>query len=99
MLNVSAQSAACGDAVVLRPGTGVRSIEVSEVLSVDPVRKLRLMTTPEAEKIDQEHTSDSAYFSSVGLLLASQEQNWETNIELGDKGSKMMLQLPYFVGY
>ena len=56
------------------------------------------MTTPEADNIDQEHTSDSAYFRSVGLLLASQEQNWEKNIEMGDKGSMMMLQLPYFVG-
>jgi len=56
------------------------------------------MTTPEAEKIDEEHTSDSAYFRSVGLLLASQEQNWEKNIEMRDKGPMVMLQLPYFVG-
>jgi len=67
-------------------------------LGVDPVRKLRLMTTPEAEKIDQEHTSDSAYFRSVGLLLASEEQNWEKNIEMRDKDPMVMLQLPYFVG-
>jgi len=71
---------------------------VSEVFSVDPVRKLRLVTAPEAEKIDQEHTSDSAYVRSVGLLLACQEQNWEKNIQMGDKGSVMLLQLPYFVG-
>ena len=56
------------------------------------------MTTPEAEKIDQEHTSYSAYFRSVGLLLASQEQNWEKNIEMGDKVPVVVLQIPYFIG-
>jgi hypothetical protein len=56
------------------------------------------MTTPEAEEIDQEHTSYSAYFRPVGLLLASQEQNGEKNIEMGDKDPMVVLQLPYFVG-
>jgi len=67
-------------------------------LGVNPIRKLRLMTTPEAEEIDQEHTSYSAYFRSVGLLLASQEQNWEKNIEMGDKVPVVVLQIPYFIG-
>jgi len=71
---------------------------VSEVLSVDPVRELRLIAVAEVEKIDQEHTSDAANFRSVGLLLACQEKNREKNIEMGDKGSVMLLQIPYFVG-
>jgi len=71
---------------------------VSEIFSVDPVRKLRLVTAPETKKSDQEPTSDSANFRSVGLLLVCQEQNWEKNIEMGDKGSVVLLQFPYFVG-
>jgi hypothetical protein len=65
---------------------------------MDPVRKLRLVAVAEAKKIDQEDTSNAAYFRSVGHLLACQEQNWEENIEMGDKGSVMLLQIPYFVG-
>jgi len=71
---------------------------VSEILSIDPVRRLRLVTASEAEKTDQEPASDSADFRSVGLLSVRQEQNWEKNIEMGDKGSVVLLQLPYFVG-
>ena len=67
-------------------------------MSVDLFRKLQLVTAPEEEKIDQEPTSYSAYFRSVGLLLASQEQNWEKNIEMGDKDPVVVLQLPYFIG-
>jgi len=70
---------------------------VSEVLSVDLFRKLQLVTAPEEEKIDQEPTSYSAYFRSVGLLLACQEQNREENIEMGDKGSVVLLQFPHLV--
>jgi len=71
---------------------------VSEVLSVDPVWKLRIVVVVITKKIDQEDTSNTAYLHSVGLLLVCQEQNWEKNIEMGDKGSVMLLQIPYFVG-
>jgi len=71
---------------------------VSEVLSVDPVWKLRIVVVAKTKKIDQEDTSNTAYFRSVGLLLVCQEQNWEKNIKMGDKGSVMLLQIPYFVG-
>jgi len=66
---------------------------------VDPVWKLRVVAAAKAKKIDQEDTSNTAYFRSVGLLLACQEQNGEKNIEMGNKGSVMLLQIPYFVGY
>jgi len=68
------------------------------MLSMDPVGKLPLVTASEAEKADQEPASDPADFRSVGLLSVRQEQNWEKNIEMGDKGSVVLLQLPYFVG-
>ena len=67
-------------------------------MSVDPVWKLRVVAAAKAKQIDQEDTSNTAYFRSVGLLLSSQEQNGEKNIEMGDKDPMVVLQLPYFVG-
>jgi len=47
----------------------------------------------EREKFNQEGAAHS-----TGLLLASQEQNWEKHIEMEDEGSMVLLQIPHFVG-
>jgi len=65
---------------------------------MDPGRHVPLVATSEAEKTDQESASDPADFRSVGRLPVRQEQNWEKDIEVGDKGSAVLLQLLYFAG-
>jgi len=64
---------------------------VPEVLSVDPVWELRIVVVAKTKKIDQEGAANTAYFSSVGLLLVCQEQNWMKDIKMGNEGSMMLL--------
>jgi len=71
---------------------------VSEVLSVDPIWKLDLIVLAERKKFNQEVAANAAQFSSVGLLLVCQEQNWNKDIEMGNEGSVMLLQIPHFMG-
>jgi hypothetical protein len=55
MLNVSAQSAACGEAVVLRPET-----RLVHRCPVDPIWKLELVVLAERKKFDQEGAANAA---------------------------------------
>jgi len=64
---------------------------VPEVLSVDPVRELRIVVVAKSKKIDQEGAANMAHFSSVRLLLVCQEQNWKKDIKMGNEGSVVLL--------
>jgi len=68
---------------------------MSEILSVDRIWKLYLKIIAEREEFDQKGAANAAYCSSIGLLLACQEQDWEKHIEMGDEGSVVLLEIPH----
>jgi len=62
-----------------------------------PSRHVPFADMSQAEKTNQEHTSNPANFLPVGRLPVCQEHHWEKDEKVGDKGSMVLLQLPNFV--
>jgi len=58
---------------------------------MDPIWELGLVVLAKKKKSDQEGAANAAQFSSVGLLLVCQEQNWKKDIKMGNEGSVMLL--------
>jgi hypothetical protein len=64
---------------------------------MDPSRHVPLVDMLQAEETDQDLASNPAYFRSVGRLSVCQEQNWEEDEKVGDKGSMVLLHFRYSV--
>jgi hypothetical protein len=64
---------------------------------MDPSRHVAFVDILQAEETDQDLASDPAHFLSIRRLSVRQEQNWEKDEKVGDKGSMVLLHSQYFV--
>jgi len=65
---------------------------------MDPSRHVAFVDILQAEETDQDLAPNPANFLSIRRLSVRQEQNWEKDKKVGDKGSMVLLHFQYFVG-
>ena len=64
---------------------------------MDPSLHVPLVDMLQAKETDQDLASNPANLRSVGRLSVCQEQNWEKDEKVEDKGSMVLLHVRYFV--
>jgi hypothetical protein len=64
---------------------------------MDPSRHVAFVDILQAEETDQDLASNPANFLSIRRLSVRQEQNWEKDEKVGDKGSMVLLHSQYLV--
>jgi hypothetical protein len=64
---------------------------------MDPSRHVAFVDILQAEETDKNLASNPANFLSIRRLSVRQEQNWEKDEKVGDKGSMVLLHSQYLV--